>query len=601
MISASQNSRPDTAYPIVVEGEKLLELNLPDSALAYAKSILSLKKPDAFERRQAFFITGKALFNKGELEASINFLQRSLISAQKSKDDLILLKSKLAICAALGSTYPPLLDSARSYLIGTKELAEKLKDTISLANHYLYTANLQNISGEYEQALLNHTYCEALLKNTGFELMKAKNLANKGNNALIIYTQKEDIKYLDNAIDSYLKSIKIFITLKDTINEAYMRNSLAESYLYTKDLDAAASEVQQSIKLGIGLNNSKILLNGYYTLANFYEMNQNPVRAKEALINLKTYLEKGGDATDWAFMDEQFKEGEAKTSIALINSKIGIFTKQIENQRLAKEKFTWVLVSIFIGIIALALFVFFRQRGKLNRKELENLLQNQEIQYMKARQAGEEDGRHRIARQIHDGVGGLLVSAKWNLESALENLPKKETQVAAQLNENLRLQEYSYKALRQVVYALEREDTAWWDDLQGFYQQITAHGTAKVRFYTYNLDKRVGGNIGKEAQLIVQEIITNALKHAKASEINVQINQIEDVLGIIIEDNGIGFDSAKILKGIGFRSIEERCATLGGIVSFESGKGRGTTVFVDIPIGKQNNLKENTLLYAETN
>jgi len=126
-------------------------------------------------------------------------------------------------------------------------------------------------------------------------------------------------------------------------------------------------------------------------------------------------------------------------------------------------------------------------------------------------------------------------------------------------------------------------------------------GTAIVRFHTYNLDKKVRGNIGKEARLIVQELITNALKHSKANEISVQINQIDGVLGIIIEDNGIGFDSDNIIKGVGLMSIEERCSKLGGSVIFETGQGKGTTVFIDIPVDDKNNLKENPLLYAGAN
>jgi signal transduction histidine kinase len=601
LFSFGQSGRNASDYQIVVNGEKLLELNLADSALSYVNKILSTKKPDAFERRQAFFVKGKALVEKQEPDEAFIVLQKSLQSAIKYNDIRLILKSKHAICAALGSMYPPLIDSAKTYLVGTKAMAENLRDTVSLANYYLYTANLECLLGNYEKALLNHTYCEQLLDQTKLETMKAKNLVNKGNNALEIYTINEDAKYLKNSIDSYLKSINIFKALKDTINEAYLRNALAGSYLYTEDLDAAAEEVQQSIKLGLGLNDSKILLKGYYTLANYYEMNQNAVKAKEALENLKGYLEKSKDAAELAFIDEQFKEGEAKTSTALINSKIGIFNKQIENQRLARERLILVFILIIFFILSVSSVLIVRQKRKIHRKQIENLLQKQEIQYMKARQEGEEDSRHRIARQIHDGVGGYLVSAKWNLESALEELPLKETKVAARLNENLLMQEHSYRELRRVVYALEKEETFWWEDLQKSYRQVSGNSAAKVRFYTYNLDKRVSGNIGKEALLIVQEIITNALKYAKASEINVQINQIDDTLGIIIEDNGIGFDLTKVTKGVGFKSIEERCAKLGGSVSFESEKGHGATVFVDIPIDSKNMLKENPLLYAGTN
>jgi signal transduction histidine kinase len=282
--------------------------------------------------------------------------------------------------------------------------------------------------------------------------------------------------------------------------------------------------------------------------------------------------------------------------------------KQIEIFKSAKEKQVLWFLSIILAFLIVGILIYVYQKNKLSnqkqklvQEQLENLLKSREIEFMRAKFEGEEESRHRIARQIHDGVGGLLVSAKWNLESALEEISKSETKVAARLNENLRLQEHSYKELRRVVYALEREDIPWWEDLQQFYQHFEAQNTAKIRFYTYNLDRKVGGTVGEEARLIVQELIANALKHAKASQINVQINQIDEVLGIIIEDNGIGFDLQKVKKGIGLRSIEERCRKLDGTISFETGKGVGTTVFIDIPVNKYDSLTDNPLLYARTN
>jgi len=212
------------------------------------------------------------------------------------------------------------------------------------------------------------------------------------------------------------------------------------------------------------------------------------------------------------------------------------------------------LSSIIFVISLLAATIFFIQRIKLSKQkrilaeqkqkiveeEIKGLLQTQQIEFMRAQSEGEEIGRHRIARQIHDGVGGLLVSAKWNLESALEELPKKESKVISRLNENLRLQEMSYKELRRVVYELEREDVPWWEDLQKFYQRVSEQTQTKIQFYNYNLDRRLGGTFGEECRYIVQEVITNAIKHAKPTEITVYINLIDDVLGIIVEDDGAG-------------------------------------------------------------
>ncbi len=507
----------------------------------------------------------------------------------------------VTLSKAFGDQPEPDLAASRKHLEETKQLAEKLGDTLALARYYIYFSNILYLSGEYESAIENNYFCESLLKNTKYEYEKAINLCGKGNNLMELYIKNEQKEVLQSAQDAYKKAIKIFQDIKNESNEAHARNSLASSYLYSGDLIKAANEVKQSIEIGGNLQDTSVLLNGYYTLTTFYEMNANADSAIESLTKLKFFLNKTGNSSEFAFMKEQFGNSDAKISIALINSKIDIFKKLVENQEIEKEKQSMLLamISLIGGVIVMVLFLaYFRAKSKLLKEKLNTTLKTQEVEFMRARFEGEEIGRQRIARQIHDGVGGLLVSAKWNLESALEEISKKETKVAARLNENLRLQENSYKELRRVVYELEREDVPWWEDLQKFYQELDNPNKTKIRFYTYNLDKRIGGSIGEEARLMVQEIVTNALKHAKASEITVQINQINDELGIIIEDNGIGFDAERVNKGIGLQSLDERCAKLGGSISFETGKGAGTTEFVDIPLKKQSILTENPLLYG---
>ena len=85
---------------------------------------------------------------------------------------------------------------------------------------------------------------------------------------------------------------------------------------------------------------------------------------------------------------------------------------------------------------------------------------------------------------------------------------------------------------------------------------------------------------------VIQELMNNILKHAKATEVTIQLNKVDTNLNIVVEDNGIGFDVAEALKkgGMGLRSIETRVKQLNGTISIDSGKGRGTTSIIDIPI-----------------
>ena len=87
---------------------------------------------------------------------------------------------------------------------------------------------------------------------------------------------------------------------------------------------------------------------------------------------------------------------------------------------------------------------------------------------------------------------------------------------------------------------------------------------------------------------IVQELLTNILKHSQATEANLTIRRAGPVLRALIQDNGCGFDSgeARRHEGFGLRGIRERVRTIGGSLQFETGAGEGTTVVIEVPTGE---------------
>ena len=93
-----------------------------------------------------------------------------------------------------------------------------------------------------------------------------------------------------------------------------------------------------------------------------------------------------------------------------------------------------------------------------------------------------------------------------------------------------------------------------------------------------------------EIYRIIQELVTNAIKHAKAQEIVIQFITDGDNLNIIVEDDGVGFDPAKIKSnGLGLANIYERTKKLNGRFSIDSAIGNGTTIIFDIPLIKNAN------------
>jgi signal transduction histidine kinase len=99
--------------------------------------------------------------------------------------------------------------------------------------------------------------------------------------------------------------------------------------------------------------------------------------------------------------------------------------------------------------------------------------------------------------------------------------------------------------------------------------------------------EKLNHNLEKHVYRIVQELVANAIKHGKSSEIMVQLMQINRDLHLTVEDNGKGFDPEKIADGLGLRSIKSRINLLGGRMGIESNPAKGSSFLIAIPINEK--------------
>lgn len=192
-----------------------------------------------------------------------------------------------------------------------------------------------------------------------------------------------------------------------------------------------------------------------------------------------------------------------------------------------------------------------------------------------------------IAREIHDNVGQVLSLAKLTLSSINQSgcLPKDKDKVTAAVS----LVDNSIKELRElasVLYAdnllkqgLEKaveKELHWLARTEQFSTSISFTGTPKA--------------INPERQLIafrlIQEVLNNVIKHAKATKLQVRFNYEDDVLGVSVVDNGIGFDPVAVQKtgnGLGMTSLAKRAEMINGELSIQTSPGEGTSILLKIP------------------
>lgn len=574
----------------------------PDSALIYSRQALLMARQIADKPRVSHALNLISIIqrNKGNLEEAETAIVEALNLRRQFRSDSLVVSSLInygAVSQEMGDN-----TAALSYYEEALPLAQNRKDIVQIAKIYINIANVWGSNGDYKKAIYYNELCQDLLKNKSFPKEAGLNYYGMGNHLLNSYIEKGETGNLEKSRQSYEKAIQFYGQTQELYSAAHAHNGLGSCYRLLHDFDKASEEFQNSLKLFEQLKDSSGMLDVYYNIASLAQAENRPQEALYALNKLEYLLEKEGDEQDFAFVRNQFSDSDEKISKTLVSNQASIVKAQLESQQAAQTK---LILFIAIGILCLLIiggYIYARQKIRTDRqllaqqkqiigqqeqlhlRELDNLLRQQEIEFIRKRLEGEEAECRRIAKELHDGVGGLLVSAKWNLESAIEEAASSNGMVAAKLKDNLRLQDESYLELRKVVRELERDRIPWWEELQKFCERLSGNRQTGIRFYRHGLDESAGGALGEEARLITQELITNGLKHAKATQINVQIGKVDHILSIVVEDDGVGFDKSRSFDGYGLKNIAERVSRLGGSLSFETSKETGTSVFVDIPL-----------------
>ena len=201
-----------------------------------------------------------------------------------------------------------------------------------------------------------------------------------------------------------------------------------------------------------------------------------------------------------------------------------------------------------------------------------------------------EDERLRLARELHDEVGQHLASLMLGLNSLERHVTSKE---ATGVLRNL--QALTESLGREVHSLAVQLRPAALDDL-GLMRAVntladvwSARSGIKVDLHAFGIDEpRLPPDVELTVYRVIQEALTNVLKHAGASRVSLILNRPDGEVVIIVEDDGRGFDSEAVQSsqtgGLGLLGIRERVAQFNGTMTLESEPGRGTTVFVRIPL-----------------
>ncbi len=508
-------------------------------------------------------------------------------------------------------------DSAFYYYTKAKSLFKKSRQLNKVAECNIELFELlssqKQLGNNKPKRFLNEYYHYALKNNDTLKLIEAQKCY-----ALLNF---DSINY-PIAKQHYNKALKLASQIKNTAYQTKIYSNLGLLYSTFISLDSAHYFIDKTIELAKKDNNQYSLCIAYINYANSYS--NNPQKAIE-------YLEKANSiqltkhklalkeiiyqklAHSYAQTSEFDKAFTFQNKYQIIKDSIN-YTKQNEtitdikeqydNERLradnlemeAKRKrshffyISALLILLFGIIIALQANKNIKRKQKLAEQEKElqtqklaTFVREQELINLDAMIAGQEKERQHIANDLHDDLGGLLTSLKWHFEALEKEENSKKTKKVSTLLEEV------YQKVRSISHlksASVMTNKTLLKAVKDMAKSITESNTITIEVFDFGVDSLLESSLELSIFRTLQELITNILKHANATEVAIHITNHKDSINIMVEDNGIGFNPKIISKkqGMGIKNIEKRIESLDGQITIESEKNKGTTIIIDIPL-----------------
>ena len=222
------------------------------------------------------------------------------------------------------------------------------------------------------------------------------------------------------------------------------------------------------------------------------------------------------------------------------------------------------------------------QQQQLAEARINQLEQEKQIIASQAVLDGEVQERSRLARDLHDGMGGKLTAMKIHLERLKRNV-KFENDEIAQFDHAMGMLDDSVQEMRRVSHNLMPE-TLNRAGLKTAVDDFCRSMSSQIVFNYYGDETRVELKLEALIYRCIHELVNNALKYANASQIMVQIIRESDSISFTVQDDGCGFDQTTETKGIGLQNIRTRVTSFGGEMQIDSKAGEGTEINVTLNV-----------------
>lgn len=549
-----------------------------DSAIVIADKALQFSKKNNYPLGEAISLEIKGLHyevNKGEYQKASEYYFKGIKICEANQ-----LSYASSIYHSLGVMFHTSdnYSKAKEYYTIAYNRAKKDDDMLLLKKAIINLGSVSSSLKEYKKAEI------LLLEALAIPLRKELDYSINANLGNLYIRQKE-----------YEKAIPFL--QKATIQNPENRNS-EKNLSYLIDAKAALKDTTgmtdilerafKSLKTSDASRTNSIML---MSISNYYR----------AFGNYKKALEL---RDDYLTLYENIKEKQRDETVYDLETKYQTETKErkIIAQQLTIERKNRQNSQIIFGLFALSLFlvgfyIFYKKRIKyhqtiakqkeeLQKQKLYELKQQHKMTSLSSMIEGQEAERLRIAKDLHDSLGGLLSTVKSHFSTLhKDNSILKDNELADKTHHLIGEACVEVRRISHNMMPHALTLSGLKGALEDLGEQLNQQGYTTT-FEINSLPDSITETKKVMLFRLIQELISNIRKHAKAKHILIQLLHHKNELNLLIEDDGIGFNYKKAIRkdGVGLKSINSRVEFLDGTINWDSKEKEGTIININIPL-----------------
>ncbi|HPH00869.1 MAG TPA: sensor histidine kinase [Tenuifilaceae bacterium] len=451
-------------------------------------------------------------------------------------------------------------------------------------------------------SVVSVSLADALISQGKFEevlslLLKSKEIATEQENLYILelvhlnlgsYYYLSENNY-EKSIGEYLQALNYAKALGSDWEVMRITTNVSEVYFLDNQLGKAMEYAEKSLGIAERMGTGDIKQRALSILAKVYASKGQYSNAYENL--LKSYIIRDSVFNDSKQMHVNYLESRYHSEM---KEKEIIILKNTQREHeliLKRRKYQLIILITIILIVALvAAFIIVRnkyrqlldaQKLHIQEQQIKQLEQEKQLVATQAILEGEATERKRLARDLHDGLGGMLSVVKMGLHDVKSGVALDSDDVL-RFNKVLEMLDSSIRELRRVAHNMMPESLMRY----GLKASLTdfCGNIPNVQFHYFGNEQRLDSKLEMMIYRTAHELVNNALKHAQAQHINIQIVQGTDRVSLIVQDDGVGFDPKVKSEGTGLDNIRCRVQLFNGTMDIFSKTGNGTEVNVEFKL-----------------